>query len=73
VDIDTFKIALRQHAAHRVVLAEKINQFGAKYTLQCAIETPDKRDPCIETVWIIEKGKTEPRLVTAYPSDLHKK
>lgn len=39
---------------------------GHKYTLRCSAPSPDGRNPCIVTVWVIEVGETSPRLVTAY-------
>ncbi|MEW6638092.1 MAG: DUF6883 domain-containing protein [Actinomycetota bacterium] len=31
------------------------------------MRSPDGRDPVIRTVWLVEKGRSHPRLVTAYP------
>jgi hypothetical protein len=36
--------------------------------LKCEIKTPDERNPCIVTVWIVENGQEVPKLVTAYPA-----
>ena len=41
--------------------------FGVKYKLSCEIQTPDKRNPCIITIWIVEAGMKAPKLITAYP------
>ena len=67
-NIETFKDSLIQHSIDRDIENTKNTDFGIKYELKCSINTPDKRNPCIVTVWIIEKGKEEPKLVTAYPS-----
>ncbi len=66
-DVDTFRAALLQHAVIREVQKELRTPYGTKYKLICAIETPDKRNPCIVTVWIIDRGSDVPKLVTAYP------
>jgi hypothetical protein len=65
-NIEPFKNALKKHAMVRSIAAEKPNNWGVKYELICQIETPDNRNPCILSVWIINNGKEEPRLVTAY-------
>ncbi len=48
-------------------LAQQAVPYGMKFIVRCTLRTPDKRDPCIMTVWIAETG-AYPRLVTAYPS-----
>jgi hypothetical protein len=63
---EPFKIALKNHAVQRNIAAEKPNEYGTKYELICQIETPDNSNPCILSVWIINNGTEEPRLVTAY-------
>jgi hypothetical protein len=55
------------HAITHPIVEKELNCYGEKYTLQCSINTPDGRNPCIFSVWIIENGKLQPRLVTAYP------
>ena len=62
-----FAKALRTHGATREVTATEQTPFGRKYIVECAIATPDKRNPCVLTVWI-QKGKLPPRLVTAHPN-----
>lgn len=41
---------------------------GVKYTVRCSIPSPDGRDPCALTVWIIDAGQTVPRFVSGYAS-----
>lgn len=64
---EAFALALRQHGSEREVVEREVTMFGVKYTLVCAINTPDHRNPCVRTVWISEQGGA-PRLVTAYPA-----
>ncbi|TXE02959.1 DUF6883 domain-containing protein [Algoriphagus aquimarinus] len=67
-DIGAFKDSLIQHSVDRDIDQTIESEFGIKYELKCEIITPDQRNPCIVTVWIVESGKEEPRLVTAYPN-----
>ena len=41
---------------------------GVKYTVRCSMPSPDTRNPCTFTVWIIDVGQNTPRFVTAYAS-----
>jgi hypothetical protein len=40
-------------------------RHGLKYEVKCTLRTPDGRDPCLTTIWTVERGRP-PRLVTAY-------
>lgn len=60
--------ALCHHAMHNPVIESEESQYGKKYSVACHIPTPDERDPCILSVWIVEHLKP-PRLVTAYPNN----
>jgi hypothetical protein len=60
------KAALLAHAANNPVSAQEISIWGTKYEVTCAIATPDKTNPCIVSVWIIEHNDPRPRFVTAY-------
>jgi hypothetical protein len=42
--------ALTNHPKRNPVRETKITKYGAKHVVRCAIETPDRRNPCIETV-----------------------
>ncbi len=67
-NIQVLKSALLQHAVDREIIQETNTNFGIKYKLLCIIETPNNRNPCITTVWVINKGDDRPTLVTAYPA-----
>src|SRR5262245_37248952 len=41
---------------------------GVKYVIEGVIATPGGTPPRICTVWILETGEENPRLVTAYPA-----
>lgn len=68
-DIKVFKESLVIHSVEREIEQTKNTLFGTKYELKCEIKTPDKRNPCIVTVWIIENTENTPKLVTAYPAN----
>ncbi len=44
-------------------------EYGIKYTVLGELTTPTKQTAQIITVWIVDKGQTAPRFVTAYPFD----
>lgn len=60
--------ALLSHPDDNDVVRVQDNDFGAKSTVQCQVKTPDGRDPCILSVWFLERGSGIQRLVTAYPA-----
>src|SRR5437016_5984937 len=41
--------------------------FGIKYEVRGKLNTPSGAMANVITVWIVESGTTQPRLVTAYP------
>ena len=59
--------ALRQHGMAQPVTETSETRFGRKFTVECQITTPDGRNPCILTAWIVE-GRRPPCLVTAHPN-----
>ena len=67
-DSGTFRNALIQHSIDRDIEFINDTGFGVKNKLVCKIQTPDERNPCIVTVWIVESGTIAPKLITAYPN-----
>lgn len=67
-DIEVFRSALINHAVNQNVAKQITSEYGEKYVLICEIETPDKRNPCITSIWIINYGEEYPRLISAYPN-----
>jgi hypothetical protein len=59
--------ALLEHGRLRIVVDELETKFGIKYVVECSIDTPDGRNPCIRSVWVCEHERP-PRLITAYPN-----
>lgn len=60
--------ALLAHVCDRPMVNAIRNPFGIKYVVEGSMATPDRRDPVVRSVWIVEKGSERPRLVTAYPA-----
>jgi len=58
--------ALCKHPTINPVVRVVASPHGVKYVVACSLETPDHRNPCLRSVWIIEDGQDRPRLVTAY-------
>lgn len=44
-------------------------RYGTKYIVEGKIRRPGGGEAWLTSVWLIEKGKTRPRLVTAYPRE----
>lgn len=57
-----------QARSHPVVLAVD-SPWGTRYSVDGAIDTPSGREPRprVRTVWILEAGSDQPRLITAHP------
>ena len=58
--------ALASHAMLNLVADVSNSSHGTKYVVRCNMVSPDGRDPCMVTVWIIDKEQGTPRLVTSY-------
>jgi hypothetical protein len=43
------------------------SSHGIKYIVDGALSTPSGKRPTVRTVWIVDRGSENPRLVTAYP------
>lgn len=46
-----------------------VTPHGVKYVLDGRMETPGGDTPMVRTIWIVDRGRDRPRLVTAYPHD----
>jgi hypothetical protein len=60
--------ALRQHPVLNPYYSVVHTSHGTKYIVRCSLPTPNRRNPCVRTVWIIDAGRTVPRFVTGYAS-----
>jgi hypothetical protein len=61
--------ALLDHAWKNSVTKQITTRYGEKYEVSCSLATPDGRNPCVVSVWIIEQPDPNPRFVTAYAAD----
>ena len=59
--------ALRVHGRRHSVVEQVDSPFGTRYTVDGPLQTPDGRNPSVRTVWMIERGGSIPRLITAHP------
>ena len=59
--------ALMSHPDRNPIEKTTSDQWGTRHVVRCTVGTPDRRDPCIRSVWIVPKGHDTARLVTAYP------
>jgi hypothetical protein len=62
------KGALLNHPMANAASSVTATAFGMKYEVTCSLKTPDGRDPCIISIWIVEPPDRDPRFVTAYPN-----
>lgn len=59
--------SLRLHGMTNPVVKTVSSEYGVSYCVEGPIDTPGGVRPNIRTVWIIEQGVSELRLITAYP------
>jgi hypothetical protein len=45
------------------------SSHSIKYIVDGALITPSGKSPPVRTVWIVDKGSENPRLVTSYPCE----
>jgi len=45
------------------------SSHGIKHIVDGELTTPSGKSPTVRTVWIVDKGHRNPRLVTAYPRE----
>jgi hypothetical protein len=60
------------HALYDHAVAHEVNwilddEHGTKYVIEGELIAPDERRPFIRTIWLIEKGQSAARFITAYP------
>jgi hypothetical protein len=68
-DWEALAAAFRKLAQTAEVTESLESPHGVKYVLDGAIETPSGKTPTVRTVWIVDRGRNCPRLVTAYPAE----
>jgi hypothetical protein len=64
---DVLAGAFREMALTSEVSNHVQSSHGEKYVVEDGIMPPSGRRVFVRTIWIIDRGETVPRLVTAYP------
>jgi hypothetical protein len=64
---EVFAEAMRIHAQKNETTKCVETGHGKRNSIDGTLEVPDGRRPMVRTVWIVETGKTAPRLITAHP------
>lgn len=61
--------ALLQHViAHEYATKIPLDD-GVKYVVEGTLPSPDGRNPQVRSVWMIDGGRSSPRLISAYALD----
>lgn len=58
--------ALLQHVVTQEYVKEIPLDDGVKYVVEGALQSPDGRNPLVRSVWMIDGGRSYPRLISAY-------
>ena len=59
--------ALVVHGGNHEVARVIETQHGTKFIVEGVLQTPDRRNPSVRTVWMIYHDSYEPWLITALP------
>jgi hypothetical protein len=59
--------ALRRHAVTHRVTRTRPDPYGTRYAIRGPLESPDRSNPRVWSIWVIDPSTSNPRLVTAYP------
>lgn len=66
-NVSVLEKSLRDIASSNEVADVISSDYGMKYVIYGKIKTPNGKTVKLCTIWIIEKEKANPRLVTCYP------
>lgn len=66
-NVNLLEKQLRKLAKSQEVTDVVSSEYGTKYIIDGAIDTPNRTVAKVRTIWIIEKWETRPRFVTVYP------
>ena len=67
---ETFERHLRQQGISQDVTKVEQSSYGQKFIVEGSLTGPSGETVQIVTVWVILKGQSIPRFVTAYPGGL---
>lgn len=59
--------AFKRHAGVHDVAEIEPDPFGVRYVVEGALEADGARTANVRVVWFVEKGRSIPRLISAYP------
>ncbi|MDD5199601.1 MAG: hypothetical protein PHC88_07330 [Terrimicrobiaceae bacterium] len=51
---EQLEASLRSHGLTQPVVEVKNSEHGVKFILECTVQSPDGRNPCIRSVWIVD-------------------
>jgi hypothetical protein len=66
--LDELRMSLKNLAKENEVSKVMETIHGMKYVVEGLLETPDERGIVLRTIWMVDRGGTIPRLVSAYPT-----
>ena len=61
--------ALLRHVVIHEYAKEILLDDGVKYIVEGFLQSPDGRNPQVRSVWMIDDGRSYPRLISAYALD----
>lgn len=67
-NIDLLKNNLLHLACYGEIVEQKKSVHGEKFVVLGSFTSPIQKEVTLNTVWCIDKGKTNPRFITAYPN-----
>lgn len=59
--------AFQRHGTRHEVVRTVTSAHGTRYAIDGPLDCPDGRSPIVRTVWMIETGSSQARLITAHP------
>jgi hypothetical protein len=63
--------ALQKHAAAHAVTRTRPSAYGTRFEIRGRLggrlESPDRSNPYVRSIWVVDPSNSNPRLVTAYP------
>ena len=68
-NVNDLRLALFAHIASFEASASHATDFGMIYEVTGRLQTPDRRNPVVKVVWMIDTGNHRPRLITLIPSE----